>query len=224
MPRPSRPHPNRDMSAVNDAKETMTRMRTLLAAALPLLLGACGGAAPHTGYPSSDAEPWTSPSKLRLKDTGDVTVEGTVNSPARAREVYAVELPAPGTSSQAEADPFDRRRRRLRILDEASTSSPSARRQRHRPDAQAAHVRDARRAATTSNLHPAPSDITDSGCACATIAGPVATVNVTPEQPGPKSVFHGRCPTPGLAQVPAATIPHAAARRSGGPTGRGAEA
>lgn len=197
------------MSAVNDRKKTMTRMRTLLA--LPLLLGACGGAAPHTGYPS-DNEPWTSPTKLRLKDTGDVSVEGTVNFAKRERaKWYAVELPAPGNlQAKLKLDPKSTGADvGFEILDEGFNvvAQPIDDNDVGQDD-KLRNVREARKGRYYFHIYTLQhSDITDFKMRVRfDPLVPVTTVTVTPDQPAdPKSVFPWTVPNlPPLAQVPAA--------------------
>lgn len=81
------------------AVTTMTNRHTkILAGALGIVMGACGGSAPlHSGYPSGENEPWTSAENLRLRENGEAWTEGTISYPKRERaKWYVLDLPAPG--------------------------------------------------------------------------------------------------------------------------------
>lgn len=85
----------------------MIRPTDLLAGVFALALLACGGAPVHSGYPAGETDPWASPTKMTLKDTGDASVEGAVNFAKRQRaKWYVVELPAPGVlNAKVKMDP-----------------------------------------------------------------------------------------------------------------------
>jgi hypothetical protein len=84
------------MPAVNATTHTFARAR-IFAGLLSIALAGCGGAAVHSGYAAGDAEPWAKPIKLRMKNTGDASMEGVVNFAKRERaKWYSIDLPAPG--------------------------------------------------------------------------------------------------------------------------------
>jgi hypothetical protein len=76
----------------------MMRNARIVAAVLPLLVGACGGAQGfNSGYPSGEKEPWTSPDKLTINANGEASGEGTIAFPQDKRaKWYSVELPVQG--------------------------------------------------------------------------------------------------------------------------------
>jgi hypothetical protein len=85
------------------AVTTMTKTSANVApwaSTLSFLLVACGGAQVHSGYPTGEMEPWSSPTTLRLNDNGDASADGEVSFPKRERaRWYAVDLPASGSLS-----------------------------------------------------------------------------------------------------------------------------
>jgi hypothetical protein len=86
------------------AVQTMTmtmRQWGIFAGSFSLFLTACGGSqAVHSGYPEGESDPWSSATKLTLKDNMEASAEGQVAFPRRERaKWYVLELPAPGAVS-----------------------------------------------------------------------------------------------------------------------------
>jgi hypothetical protein len=199
------------MSAVNETHSTL-RSPLLVAGALSLALTACGGAPAHTGYADGEAEPWEKATKLRLRETGDATIEGGVNFAKRERaKWYVLELPAPGNmQAKLKMDPKSTGADvGFEILDEGFNvvAQPLDDNDIGQDD-KLRNVQNVRKGKYYFHVFALQrTDVTDYKLRVRyDPLVPVATVQVTPEAPvDPRSVFPWTVPNlPALAQVPAA--------------------